>query len=154
MRFDDLPAQGKSEPVKSISTVLFSALAAVSADGRCVSQFAPGEANGRTISDVNSKVSASFKEESMATRRSSDIPASSTARTGTPRVAARPPKSVTPQPTRVTLTAEMRRTMIAENAYLRAERRGFAPGHETEDWLAAEAEIDALLKVSHGGSPQ
>ncbi|TLZ21012.1 MAG: DUF2934 domain-containing protein [Gammaproteobacteria bacterium] len=90
----------------------------------------------------------------MATRRSSDIPASSTARTGTPRVAARPPQSVTPQPTRVTLTAEMRRTMIAENAYLRAERRGFAPGHETEDWLAAEAEIGALLKVSHGGSPQ
>ena len=90
----------------------------------------------------------------MATRRSSDIPASPAARTGTPRVAARPPKSVTPQLTRVTLTAEGRRTMIAENAYLRAERRGFAPGHETEDWLAAEAEIDALLKVSHGGSPQ
>jgi len=29
--------------------------------------------------------------------------------------------------------------MISEGAYLRAERRGFAPGHETEDWLAAEA---------------
>ena len=27
-------------------------------------------------------------------------------------------------------------------AYYRAERRGFAPGHEVEDWLAAEAEID------------
>ena len=90
----------------------------------------------------------------MATRRSSDIPASPAARTGTPRVAARPPKSMTPQLTRVTLTAEGRRTMIAENAYLRAERRGFAPGHETGDWLAAEAEIDALLKVSHGGSAQ
>src|SRR5947199_253981 len=100
------------------------------------------------------KVSALVKEESMATRRSSDIPASLAARTGTPRVAARPPKSMTPQLTRVTLTAEGRRTMIAENAYLRAERRGFAPGHETTDWLAAEAEIDALLKVSHGGSAQ
>lgn len=90
----------------------------------------------------------------MATRRSSDVPASSAARTGTPRVAARPPQSVTPQPTQVRLTAEMRRTMVAENAYLRAERRGFGPGHETEDWLAAEAEVDALLKVAHGGSPQ
>ncbi|TLY64033.1 MAG: DUF2934 domain-containing protein [Gammaproteobacteria bacterium] len=90
----------------------------------------------------------------MATRRSSDVRASPAARTDTPRVAARLPKSVTPQPTRVTLTAEVRRTMITENAYLRAERRGFAPGHETEDWLAAEAEVDALLKVSHGGSPQ
>ena len=28
--------------------------------------------------------------------------------------------------------------MIAEAAYLRAERRGFAPGHEHEDWFAAE----------------
>jgi hypothetical protein len=26
-------------------------------------------------------------------------------------------------------------------AYLRAERRGFAPGYEIEDWLAAEAEV-------------
>jgi hypothetical protein len=32
--------------------------------------------------------------------------------------------------------------MIAENAYYRAERRGFLPGYEIEDWLAAEAEID------------
>jgi len=26
-------------------------------------------------------------------------------------------------------------TAIAEAAYFRAERRGFAPGHELEDWL-------------------
>jgi hypothetical protein len=44
--------------------------------------------------------------------------------------------------------------MISENAYLRAEGRGFEPGHETEDWLAAEAEVDALLKVAHGGLSQ
>jgi hypothetical protein len=30
---------------------------------------------------------------------------------------------------------------IAEAAYYRAERRGFAPGQEVEDWLAAEKEI-------------
>lgn len=30
---------------------------------------------------------------------------------------------------------------IAEAAYYRAERRGFAPGHELEDWLAAQEEI-------------
>lgn len=35
--------------------------------------------------------------------------------------------------------------MIAENAYYRAERRGFIPGYDFEDWLAAEREIDALL---------
>jgi hypothetical protein len=30
---------------------------------------------------------------------------------------------------------------IRRLAYLMAERRGFAPGHENEDWLAAEHEI-------------
>ena len=30
---------------------------------------------------------------------------------------------------------------IAEAAYYRAESRGFEPGGETQDWLAAEAEI-------------
>ena len=40
---------------------------------------------------------------------------------------------------------EQRAALIAEAAYFRAEKRGFAPGHEAEDWLAAEAEVDALL---------
>jgi hypothetical protein len=40
---------------------------------------------------------------------------------------------------------EQRTALIAEAAYYRAEKRGFQPGHEAEDWLAAEAEIDALL---------
>ena len=40
---------------------------------------------------------------------------------------------------------ERRAEMIALAAYYRAESRGFAPGHETEDWLAAEAEVDANL---------
>jgi len=30
---------------------------------------------------------------------------------------------------------------IRQLAYLLSERRGFAPGHETEDWLAAENEV-------------
>ena len=50
-------------------------------------------------------------------------------------------------PPRARLTPEARHALIAEAAYLRAERRGFAPGQETEDWLAAEIEVDALLKV-------
>jgi hypothetical protein len=44
--------------------------------------------------------------------------------------------------------------MIAEAAYLRAERRGFAAGDEVEDWMAAEAEVDALLRAGNGTSPQ
>ncbi len=40
---------------------------------------------------------------------------------------------------------ERRREMIAEAAYFRAQRRDFLPGHEVEDWLAAEAEVDLRL---------
>ena len=53
-----------------------------------------------------------------------------------------------------TVSEDVRRGMIAEGAYLRAERRGFAPGHEETDWLAAEAEVDALLKARAGGTSQ
>jgi hypothetical protein len=38
-----------------------------------------------------------------------------------------------------------RRDMIARVAYYRAEKRNFAAGHEVEDWLAAEAEVDREL---------
>jgi hypothetical protein len=31
--------------------------------------------------------------------------------------------------------------LIAERAYFIAQRRGFEPGHDVEDWLQAEAEI-------------
>ncbi len=45
----------------------------------------------------------------------------------------------------VPVSAAERRAMIEQNAYLRAESRDFAPGHEVEDWLAAEAEVDRRL---------
>ena len=40
---------------------------------------------------------------------------------------------------------EQRSALIAEAAFFRAEKRGFAPGHEVEDWLGAESEVDAKL---------
>ena len=43
------------------------------------------------------------------------------------------------------ITASDRHAMIATAAYYRAERRQFAPGFEVEDWIAAEAEVDASL---------
>ncbi len=36
---------------------------------------------------------------------------------------------------------------IRQLAYLMSERRGFAPGHEAEDWLAAETEIRERYKL-------
>ena len=38
-----------------------------------------------------------------------------------------------------------RRKLIAISAYLLAEKRSFAVGHEEEDWLAAELMIDECV---------
>ena len=40
-----------------------------------------------------------------------------------------------------TIDEETLRRMIADLAYHKAERRGFEPGHDYEDWLEAEREI-------------
>lgn len=32
--------------------------------------------------------------------------------------------------------------LIATNAYFKAEKRGFIAGHELDDWLVAETEVD------------
>jgi len=45
------------------------------------------------------------------------------------------------------VSPEERRNMIARAAYFRAERRDFLPGHELEDWLAAETDVDRELDV-------
>jgi Protein of unknown function (DUF2934) len=47
--------------------------------------------------------------------------------------------------------AAERHQMIAEAAYMIAERRGFAPGNELADWLAAEREVNrACGLMQHG----
>jgi hypothetical protein len=38
---------------------------------------------------------------------------------------------------------EVRRQMVAAEAYFRAERRGFTAGQEVEDWIAAESVVDS-----------
>ena len=43
-------------------------------------------------------------------------------------------------------TQEDLQRSIAEAAYYRAEHRGFEPGGETQDWLAAEAEVLARVR--------
>jgi len=84
----------------------------------------------------------------MSTRRSPDAlspaDASSLADNSTRR-APRSRKSPEPPTLRARITPETRRALIAEAAYLRAERRGFIPGQETDDWLAAVAEVAAIL---------
>ena len=40
---------------------------------------------------------------------------------------------------------EMRRRLVAAEAYFLAERRGFCGGSEVEDWVAAEVVVDSRL---------
>lgn len=89
----------------------------------------------------------------MATRRSEESAASADTRARSAQ--AKPPRTARGKPAhRAPVSAEDRHAMIAEAAYLRAERRGFEPGQENEDWLAAEVEVDALLRIGSGGSAQ
>jgi hypothetical protein len=50
-----------------------------------------------------------------------------------------------PAETEPCISLEERFQMISEVAYFKAKRRGFLAGDELADWLAAEAEVDALL---------
>ena len=43
------------------------------------------------------------------------------------------------------VTPELRRHMISEMAYYRAESRGFSGGSAHDDWVAAEAVIDRMF---------
>ena len=108
----------------------------------------------------------------MAIRRSNDSSRSTTPATATAAPSKAPAKPVaasaapapaaaktSPTPTAprrrakpAPVSLETRRAMIAESAYLRSERRGFVPGYEEQDWLAAEKEIDALLSAGAGVS--
>jgi Protein of unknown function (DUF2934) len=61
------------------------------------------------------------------------------------RAAAKPDQALITATATPAVTEDQRRGMIALSAYLRAERRGFSPDGQAEDWLAAEKEVDALL---------
>jgi hypothetical protein len=48
-------------------------------------------------------------------------------------------------PATLTHAWDDREQMIREAAYFKAAGRGFEPGHELEDWLAAEHELDLRI---------
>jgi hypothetical protein len=58
------------------------------------------------------------------------------------------PKPAVRTDVETSLTESDRLRMIELAAFFRAERRGFVPGFEAEDWFAAEAEIAAQIPVA------
>ena len=67
-------------------------------------------------------------------------PPTDTAHTSVTRTPARESPSLLADPDGAT-----RRELVAVEAYFLAERRGFTPGCELDDWLAAEAAVEARL---------
>jgi Protein of unknown function (DUF2934) len=89
--------------------------------------------NGNPLSDIRADTSVGLAHVPPA----SAGPESKKAETKKP---ARKPEIVKTE-ARATLVPINVEDEIRRLAYLLAERRGFEPGHEAEDWLAAEREI-------------
>lgn len=92
--------------------------------------------------------------EPVATASSLDEPVTAVAQTlaeepvaaSSPVIVEAPPQPITAtivERKLVTLDAAEQRRRVATAAYFRAERRGFVPGYELEDWLTAERQLAA-----------
>lgn len=104
-----------------------------------------------TAKKVASQASASAKTTSAVTtkitRKTSATAVKPAApETSTPKAKkTRTPAAKKTAPQKVAVSPEQRYHMISTAAYFLAERRGFAGGYEMQDWITAEAEIDARL---------
>jgi len=61
-------------------------------------------------------------------------------------VEARKPAKAAPGNTPPKLSPEEVYRLIQESAYFKAKARGFAPGHEVQDWIEAEQEVRRRLE--------
>jgi hypothetical protein len=93
--------------------------------------------NGRRIRDAsNEQRSAVMAQRDAPTSKA--VPEPSSELSQQPRAGERPSSPNAPDEQAM----PVRRRRVEESAYYRAERRGFAPGAELDDWYAAEAEED------------
>lgn len=63
---------------------------------------------------------------------------------GIPSTRAATPESIQWTRSRYERSVAARHSRIAFAAFLMAEARGFEPGHEADDWLAAQLQIDSI----------
>ena len=97
----------------------------------------PKKANGGI--SVTPAVEATSNEVLASETNGNGTGHNGTKKTGRKRIAAKPEivkSDVRANLVPINLDEEIRRL-----AYLMAERRGFEPGHEADDWLAAEREV-------------
>jgi hypothetical protein len=104
---------------------------------------AAGQAKAPSPAEVAAAKAAASKPASGMTARKTPEPL-------------RKPKAATPARTTasaaapVNISADEKAKMIQDAAYYRAEKRNFEPGHEHEDWLAAEQEVEKMLREGRG----
>ncbi len=105
----------------------------------------PPAANSRKAA---TPATPSTRKKSINTEPAKPARVQATAKPVTPRKKSVKPAS-SPQMEQVpnlrAITQEHRYQMIATAAYFLAEKRGFASGHEIQDWVAAESQINAQL---------
>ena len=58
----------------------------------------------------------------------------------------RPPERESSGNTQPELSPEAVYKLIQQSAYFKAKARGFAPGHEVQDWIEAEQEVRRRLE--------
>ena len=82
----------------------------------------------------------------MATKKTSSTPSKSRSKADKRPVEKKSPAMVRPMvDAQAQMSQDELKALIAQAAYLRAERRGFTPGQEIDDWVAAEAEVITRL---------
>ena len=97
------------------------------------------KAKGKPLTPAGKRPAGSAPKPRAAT--TAELPAGASVPLEQPRIASKPAQAP---------VGEIRYRWIAHAAYLRAEKRGFAPGHEIDDWLAAEADFLAAHGMSKG----
>ena len=102
-----------------------------------------GTASASSPSASSSSATSPSASTPSASRPSAGTPSASSAGPGGKQLARAVAGEIVEQrtATRASTSSSSRQKAIEQAAYYRAERRGFEPGHELEDWLAAEQEL-------------
>ena len=84
-------------------------------------------------------------KENVTKKKVTKKKAVSTKKASTRKVIKTATKTSKPDTSSINIALEERWKMIAIAAYHKAEKRGFAPGGELQDWDEAEKEVDKLI---------
>lgn len=131
----------KSEPKKGASTKVekpkkATKAASIAAESTPVAPVAKQKPR-KTAASATTKSSAKPKAEKKAAN--AEPKETKATKASKPRAAKKKPAA---------MTKDELQHLIAVAAYHKAEKRGFAPGYELQDWIDAEAEIYAMLGLS------